>query len=133
MQNDWQYHIITLALRKTDKNNCLKQKQYALLAQLVEHLTLNQGVQGSSPWRRTLQFQYFRGYAFLLRHVLKYNEAWLSLVERCVRDAEVASSNLVASTKRKCRKLKGLRHFSFAWKRDFKREKPGFDEHLMNV
>ena len=25
----------------------------ALLAQLVEHLTLNQGVQGSSPWRRT--------------------------------------------------------------------------------
>ena len=24
--------------------------------------------------------------------------AWLSLVERCVRDAEVASSNLVAST-----------------------------------
>ena len=27
-------------------------------------------------------------------------EAWLSLVERCVRDAEVASSNLVASTPR---------------------------------
>ncbi len=26
---------------------------YAPLAQLVEHLTLNQGVQGSSPWRRT--------------------------------------------------------------------------------
>ena len=26
-------------------------------------------------------------------------EAWLSLVERCVRDAEVASSNLVATTK----------------------------------
>ena len=26
------------------------------------------------------------------------NDAWLSLVERCVRDAEVASSNLVAST-----------------------------------
>ena len=24
----------------------------APLAQLVEHLTLNQGVQGSSPWRR---------------------------------------------------------------------------------
>ena len=24
-------------------------------------------------------------------------DAWLSLVERCVRDAEVASSNLVAS------------------------------------
>ena len=27
--------------------------KYALLAQLVEHLTLNQGVQGSNPWRRT--------------------------------------------------------------------------------
>ena len=26
---------------------------YALVAQLVEHLTLNQGVQGSSPCRRT--------------------------------------------------------------------------------
>ena len=26
------------------------------------------------------------------------NEAWLSLVERCVRDAEVACSNHVAST-----------------------------------
>ena len=25
------------------------------LAQLVEHLTLNQGVQGSSPWRSTLR------------------------------------------------------------------------------
>ena len=28
----------------------------------------------------------------------KYYEMWLSLVERCVRDAEVASSNLVIST-----------------------------------
>ena len=29
-------------------------KGYALLAQLVEHLTLNQGVRGSSPrWRTT--------------------------------------------------------------------------------
>ena len=26
------------------------------------------------------------------------DEAWLSLVERCVRDAEVAGSNPVAST-----------------------------------
>ena len=25
------------------------------LAQLVEHLTLNQGVQGSNPWRRTYE------------------------------------------------------------------------------
>ena len=30
----------------------------------------------------------------ILRHVI---EAWLSLVERCVRDAEVACSNHVAS------------------------------------
>ena len=27
--------------------------RHALVAQLVEHLTLNQGVQGSSPCRRT--------------------------------------------------------------------------------
>ena len=31
-----------------------KLKGDALVAQLVEHLTLNQGVQGSSPCRRTL-------------------------------------------------------------------------------
>ena len=30
-------------------------------------------------------------------YVRNRDEAWLSLVERCVRDAEVASSNLVAS------------------------------------
>ena len=30
-----------------------KQKE-APLAQLVEHLTLNQGVQGSNPWRRMI-------------------------------------------------------------------------------
>ena len=30
-------------------------KTYASLAQLVEHLTLNQGVQGSSPWGCTKQ------------------------------------------------------------------------------
>ena len=35
-----------------------------------------------------------------MRAQSKENEAWLSLVERCVRDAEVASSNLVASTLR---------------------------------
>ena len=33
------------------------------------------------------------------KQTLKNIEAWLSLVERCVRDAEVASSNLVATTK----------------------------------
>ena len=30
-------------------------KKEAPLAQLVEHLTLNQGVQGSNPWRRTYE------------------------------------------------------------------------------
>ena len=34
----------------------------------------------------------------LLRQVPYFIGVWLSLVERCVRDAEVASSNLVAST-----------------------------------
>ena len=32
----------------------------ALLAQLVEHLTLNQGVQGSSPWRCTRENRFWR-------------------------------------------------------------------------
>ena len=31
---------------------------YAGLAQLVEHLTLNQGVQGSNPWSRTNKNNY---------------------------------------------------------------------------
>ena len=30
-----------------------KTQEHAPLAQLAEHLTLNQGVQGSNPWRRT--------------------------------------------------------------------------------
>ena len=47
-------------------------------------------------------------------------DAWLSLVERCVRDAEVAGSNPVASTlgrgSRKSFKIKGFRRFSFIGK-----------------
>ena len=31
---------------------------YAPLAQLVEHLTLNQGVQGSSPWWCTIYLEF---------------------------------------------------------------------------
>ena len=42
---------------------------------------------------------------------LAVDEAWLSLVERCVRDAEAAGSNPVASTDKKHRKLKSLRCF----------------------
>ena len=36
--------------------------------------------------------------------VIQTIEAWLSLVERCVRDAEVAGSNPVASTKKRSSK-----------------------------
>ena len=32
-------------------------------------------------------------------HCIPYLEMWLSLVERCVRDAEVAGSNPVISTR----------------------------------
>ena len=49
-----------LCIRKTESNNsiikienCLPVKRNALVAQLVEHLTLNQRVQGSNPCRRT--------------------------------------------------------------------------------
>ena len=53
-----------------------------------------------------------------MRAQSKENEAWLSLVERCVRDAEVASSNLVAS-------------ISACWSSGqddaLSRRKPGFD------
>ena len=35
-------------------------KENAPLAQLVEHLTLNQGVQGSSPWRCTRENCFWR-------------------------------------------------------------------------
>ena len=57
------------------------------MAQLVEQLIRNQQVRGSSPLS-----SFFDG-----GKLSKIVEAWLSLVERCVRDAEVASSNLVAS------------------------------------
>ena len=50
--------------------------EYALLAQLVEHLTLNQGVQGSSPWRRIgkpeLWFRLFlrmKGHIFIVSEI----------------------------------------------------------------
>ena len=38
-------------------NSCVKEK--APLAQLAEHLTLNQGVQGSNPWRRILKHCFY--------------------------------------------------------------------------
>ena len=52
------------------------------------------------------------------KQTLKNIEAWLSLVERCVRDAEVASSNLVASI---------LACWSSGQDDALSRRKPGFD------
>ena len=46
------YNIICFVDAK-DVENGIVQEKNAPLAQLVEHLTLNQGVQGSSPWRCT--------------------------------------------------------------------------------
>ena len=40
-------------IKKTSYLCNRKQENNALVAQLVEHLTLNQGVQGSNPCRRT--------------------------------------------------------------------------------
>ena len=51
-------------------------------------------------------------------YVRNRDEAWLSLVERCVRDAEVASSNLVASI---------LACWSSGQDDALSRRKPGFD------
>ena len=51
-------------------NNADNTIQNGPLAQLVEHLTLNQGVQGSSPWRFTKKHCfweiYFRGRCFFV-------------------------------------------------------------------
>ena len=47
--------IYVLSLRETQQRH-----RNAPLAQLVEHLTLNQGVQGSSPWRCTQEDCFWR-------------------------------------------------------------------------
>ena len=41
-------------------------------------------------------------------------EMWLSLVERCVRDAEAAGSNPVISTNILCPKMSDFRRFGVA-------------------
>ena len=41
------------------------------LAQLAEHLTLNQGVQGSNPWRRTKDYKIRFVVFFLLYRKLR--------------------------------------------------------------
>ncbi len=53
MQANKPYSLVTLThcsvLKVQHGANLTSARQYAPLAQLVEHLTLNQGVQGSSP------------------------------------------------------------------------------------
>ena len=44
-------------------------------------------------------FLYYMSSSAAVHYRKQNNDAWLSLVERCVRDAEVAGSNPVASTK----------------------------------
>ena len=48
--------VLAFSNKRIYNNPCRKDRAagYALLAQLVEHLTLNQGVRGSSPRRRRL-------------------------------------------------------------------------------
>ena len=41
-------------------------------------------------------FLQFVGWGFTIEGLVELIGAWLSLVERCVRDAEVVSSNLAA-------------------------------------
>ena len=43
--------------------------RHALVAQLVEHLTLNQGVQGSSPCRRTKDDSIHLGSSFFIHRL----------------------------------------------------------------
>ena len=43
-------------------------------------------------------FLYYISSSAAVHYGKQNNDAWLSLVERCVRDAEVAGSNPVAST-----------------------------------
>ena len=71
---------------------------------LVERCVRDAEVAGSNPvastpWqghRKQLSFEFP---VFFIQTALQlYIDAWLSLVERCVRDAEVAGSNPVAST-----------------------------------
>ena len=47
------YLIIKFLLQ--NESECIILLKFGSLAQLVEHLTLNQGVQGSNPWRSTTQ------------------------------------------------------------------------------
>ena len=59
-------------------------------------------------------FLYYMSSSAAVHYRKQNNDAWLSLVERCVRDAEVAGSNPVASTK--ALRIPWLRDSFFAYK-----------------
>ena len=72
-------------------------KENAPLAQLVEHLTLNQGVQGSSPWRCTRENRFWRHrssgdgsfFAFILSDKLLYKAGNTCYIEISQRETNV--------------------------------------------
>ena len=74
---------------------------------LVERCVRDAEVAGSNPvastpWQGHRKHLSFKFPVFFNQTTSQSNiDAWLSLVERCVRDAEVAGSNPVASMKKK--------------------------------
>ena len=67
-------------IKKTSYLCNRKQESNALVAQLVEHLTLNQGVQGSNPCRRTKrEKEYFFSLFFCIVPSLKCHTDILKL------------------------------------------------------
>ena len=56
--------------QKVQYNNTCVEKMHGFLAQLAEHLTLNQGVQGSNPWWRITKYRFYSrwlwGWCFFL-------------------------------------------------------------------
>ena len=69
---------------------------YAPLAQLVEHLTLNQGVQGSNPWRCTCEVVRHKSLSFT--YILIYAPL-AQLVEHLTLNQGVEGSNPSSRTK----------------------------------
>ena len=72
----------------------------APLAQLVEHLTLNQGVQGSSPWRCTQEDCFWRlrssgdGSFFVpgvKKLIAELEKDWIQFIDRSAQDLKLCS------------------------------------------
>ena len=93
-------------LNEFDANDT-KTKHIDAWLSLVERCVRDAEVAGSNPvastpWQGHRKHLSFKFPVFFNQTASQLNiDAWLSLVERCVRDAEVASSNLVASTNKK--------------------------------